>query len=424
MRVLIVNTSERTGGAAVAANRLKDALNKNGIDASMLVRDKLSNDKTVFAIKNNWRTRWNKLWERWCVFCHLRFSKRNLFAIDIANTGTDITQLPEFKNADIIHLAWVNQGFLSLNNIEKILNSGKPLIWTMHDIWPATAICHITLDCRKFETQCEKCYLLPLPIGCDIAKRTWQRKELIKGRSHIIYIACSKWLQNEAKKSALIGTNVIESIPNRKNNIIFCKTNKNEARKKLGLPTDKRLILFASQRVTNNNKGMSYLVEACEKMAKQHPEILVNTAVVVLGGHAEELCNSFRLPMYPLGYVVDTQKIVDVYNAVEVFVTPSLSDNLPNTIMEAMACGVPCVGFEVGGIPEMIDHKCNGYIVRLKDSADLANGIYWVLNIANYNELSAEAIKKVKENYSQTRVATQYIDIYKKALTNLNYKQK
>ena len=188
MRVLIVNTSERTGGAAVAANRLKDALNKNGIDASMLVRDKLSNDKTVFAIKNNWRTRWNKLWERWCVFCHLRFSKRNLFAIDIANTGTDITQLPEFKNADIIHLAWVNQGFLSLNNIEKILNSGKPLIWTMHDIWPATAICHITLDCRKFETQCEKCYLLPLPIGCDIAKRTWQRKELIKGRSHIIYI--------------------------------------------------------------------------------------------------------------------------------------------------------------------------------------------------------------------------------------------
>ena len=91
----------------------------------MLVRDKLSNDKKVFAIKNNWRTRWNKLWERWCVFCHLRFSKRNLFAIDIANTGTDITQLPEFKNADIIHLAWVNQGFLSLNNIEKILNSGK-----------------------------------------------------------------------------------------------------------------------------------------------------------------------------------------------------------------------------------------------------------------------------------------------------------
>ena len=384
MRVLIVNTSERTGGAAVAANRLKDALNKSGIDASMLVRDKLSDDKTVFAIKNNWRTRWNKLWERWCIFCHLRFSKRNLFAIDIANTGTDITQLPEFKNADVIHLAWINQGFISLNNIEKVLKAGKPLVWTMHDIWPATAICHITLDCRKFETQCEKCRLLPFPFGCDLARRTWRRKEQIKGHSHIIYIACSKWLQNEAKKSALIGKNIIESIPNPIDSNIFCRTNKNEARKKLGLPADKRLILFASQRVTNHNKGMGYLVDACQKMVRQHPETLTNTAVVV---------------------------------------TPSLSDNLPNTIMEAMACGIPCVGFEVGGIPEMIDHKRNGYIVEQKDSADLANGIYWVLNIADYDKLSADAIKKVKENYSQARVAAQYIDIYKKALANSNNKQ-
>ena len=168
---------------------------------------------------------------------------------------------------------------------------------------------------------------------------------------------------------------------------------------------------------------MGYLVDACQKMVRQHPETLTNTAVVVLGGHAEELCNDFELPMFPLGYVADTQQIVDVYNAVDVFVTPSLSDNLPNTIMEAMACGIPCVGFEVGGIPEMIDHKRNGYIVELKNSADLANGIYWVLNIADYDKLSADAIKKVKENYSQARVAAQYIDIYKKALANSNNKQ-
>ena len=143
--------------------------------------------------------------------------------------------IAEFKNADVIHLAWINQGFISLNNIEKILKAGKPLVWTMHDIWPATAICHITLDCRKFETQCEKCRLLPFPFGCDLAKRTWRRKEQIKGHSHIIYIACSKWLQNEAKKSALIGKNIIESIPNPIDSNIFCRTNKNEARKKIRL---------------------------------------------------------------------------------------------------------------------------------------------------------------------------------------------
>lgn len=415
MKVLIVNTSERTGGAAVAANRLKDALNNNGIEANMLVRDKLSDDTTVFTIKNGWHTQWNKLWERWCIFWHLHFSKHNLFAIDIANAGTDITQLQAFKDADVVHLAWINQGMLSLKGIEKILKTGKPLVWTMHDIWPATAVCHITLDCRQFETQCKDCRLLPSGIGRNLARRTWKRKKAIKGRSHIIYITCSKWLQGEAKRSALIGQNTIECIPNPIDTSVFCKADKAEARRKLGLPTDKHLILFASQRVTNQNKGMSYLVDACRKMVEQHPETLANTAVVVLGGHAEDLCENFDLPMFPLGYVSDTQQIVDVYNAIDVFVLPSLSDNLPNTIMEAMACGVPCVGFEVGGIPEMIDHEHNGYVVKMKDSADLAYGINWVLNVADYGKLSANAVEKVKQCYSQTRVATQYIDIYKRA---------
>jgi len=416
MKVLIVNTSERTGGAAVAANRLKDALNNNGIEANMLVRDKLSDDTTVFTIKNGWRTQWNKLWERWCIFWHLHFSKHNLFAIDIANAGTDITQLQAFKDADVVHLAWINQGMLSLKGIEKILKTGKPLVWTMHDIWPATAVCHITLDCRQFETQCKDCRLLPSGIGRNLARRTWKRKEAIEGRSHIIYITCSKWLQGEAKRSALIGQNLIECIPNPIDTSVFCKADKAEARRKLGLPADKHLILFASQRVTNQNKGMGYLVDACRKMVEQHPETLANTAVVVLGGHAEDLRENFDLPMFPLGYVSDTQQIVDVYNAIDVFVLPSLSDNLPNTIMEAMACGVPCVVFEVGGIPEMIDHERNGYVVRMKDSADLAYGINWVLNVADYEKLSANAVEKVKQCYSQTRVATQYIEIYKRAL--------
>lgn len=423
MKVLIVNTSEQTGGAAVAANRLKVALNNNGIEANMLVRDRLSDDETVFAIKNNWCTRWNRLWERWCVFWHLHFSKRNLFAIDIANAGTDITELQVFKDADVIHLAWINQGMLSLKSIEKILKSGKPLVWTMHDIWPATAVCHITLDCRKFESQCKQCRLLPSGIGRDLAKQTWKRKEAIEGRTHIIYITCSKWLQGEAKQSALIGQNTIECIPNPIDTNVFRKVDKTEARRKLGLPADKRLILFASQRVTNHNKGMSYLVDACRKMAEQHPEMLENTAVVVLGGHAEDLREQFNLPMIPLGYVSDTQKIVDVYNAIDVFVTPSLSDNLPNTVMEAMACGVPCVGFKVGGIPEMIDHERNGYVVKMKDSTDLATGIHWVLNVADYEMLSAEAVEKVKQCYSQAQVAAQYIAVYEKALANSKTKE-
>ena len=130
----------------MAAKRLLKALNNNGVKAKMLVRDKDTDALTVVGLpKSRWH-RWNFLWERLVIFTRLHFSREHLFEIDIANTGTDITRLREFQEADIIHLHWINQGMLSLAGISKILRSGKPVIWTMHDIWPATAICHVTLD--------------------------------------------------------------------------------------------------------------------------------------------------------------------------------------------------------------------------------------------------------------------------------------
>lgn len=161
MRVLIVNTSEKAGGAAVAANRLMDALNNNGVKAKMLVRDKVTDDITVVGLPRSLRMQWNFLWERWCIFCRLHFSRKNLFALDIANAGYDITSLPEFKEADIIHLHWVNQGMLSLKTIRKIISSGKPVVWTMHDIWPASSICHLTLGCHHYNNGCGNCKYLP-----------------------------------------------------------------------------------------------------------------------------------------------------------------------------------------------------------------------------------------------------------------------
>ena len=160
MRVLIVNTSEKMGGAAVAARRLMEALNNHGVKTKMLVRDKQTDSLTVVGLQGKWRQQWCFLWERLVIFCHLRFCKKHLFEIDIANTGTDITRLPEFQEADVIHLHWINQGMLSLGGIRKILRSGKPVVWTMHDIWPATAICHLTLGCDLFKTCCHHCKYL------------------------------------------------------------------------------------------------------------------------------------------------------------------------------------------------------------------------------------------------------------------------
>ena len=149
MRVLIVNTSERVGGAAIAANRLMEALKKNGVKVKMLVRDKQTDHLTVLSIGHHWMQPLKFIWERLCIFIANNFSRKNLFQVDIANAGTDITKLSEFQRADVIHLHWVNQGFLSLADIDKVMHAGKPVVITMHDQWYFTGICHYSGKDRK-----------------------------------------------------------------------------------------------------------------------------------------------------------------------------------------------------------------------------------------------------------------------------------
>lgn len=423
MRVLIVNTSERTGGAAVAAHRLMDALNNHGVKAKMLVRDCSTQCLTVSALPASWKQRLHFLWERIVIWRHLHFKREHLFEIDIANCGTDITRLPEFKEADVIHLHWINQGMLSLKVIRKILESGKPVVWTMHDIWPATAICHLTLGCKQFMSRCTMCPYLPggNKKTTRLAIKVWQRKMTMLTHGNIVFVACSHWLEGEASKSALLKGQKVISIPNAIDTRTFSPGNASEARQALGLPQEKLLILFVCQRVTNVNKGMHYLAEACRKLAHQHPELSERLGLVLLGGHADEVSAEMPFATYPMGYVSDEAQIVSIYQASDVFVLPSLSENLPNTIMEAMACGLPCIGFRVGGIPEEIDHKKNGYVAEYRNSDDLARGIHWTLCEANREALSVAAIKKVHHNFSQSSVALQYSEVYQELLAQKHF---
>lgn len=413
MRVLIVNTSENKGGAAVAAHRLTEALINNGVSARMLVMEKES-DHIFVSQTGSWLGKsWSFLFERFVIWAHNFFSRKNLFAVSIANTGVDITGTREFKEADVIHLHWINQGFLSLKCIRKILESGKPVVWTMHDMWPATAICHLTLECRNFENHCHHCGYLANGGGeNDLSAKVWKRKvRLLEGKK-VSFVACSRWLADEARKSALLAGQYVTSIPNPIDIRVFKPGDMQAGRKNNGLPAGKRIILFVSQRATNEYKGMSYLADACRMLADRYPEMKKNTAIAILGGHSEEVVPLLPFDAIPLGYVSDTRKIVELYRAADVFVLPSLSENLPNTIMEAMACGVPCIGFRVGGIPEMIEHGKNGYVANYRDAEDLAAGIRWVLDEADADELRANAVHKVHTCYSQASVALKYIEVY------------
>lgn len=423
MRVLIVNTSERAGGAAVAAWRLTEALNNNGVKAKMLVGDKQTDSITVAALPGRRRRRWCFLWERLVIFAHMGFSRKHLFEADIANAGTDITRTREFREADVIHLHWINQGMLSTSGIRRILDSGKPVVWTMHDMWPATAICHLTLGCKAFKTGCARCRLLPGHGGDgDLAAKTWSRKAaMLRGR-HISYVTCSQWLGGEARDSALLKGQTVTTIPNPIDTGLFRPADRSAARRAAGLPEGKRIILFVAQKATNRYKGMDYLAEACRMMAEQYPGMKDDTAVAVIGGHADDVMQGIPFEAFPLGYISDERTMAAIYNAADVFVLPSLSENLPNTIMEAMACGVPCVGFRVGGIPEMIDHRQNGYVADLASAEDLARGLRWVLHEADREKLAASALRKVAANWSQQSVAMRYIEVYNHALAIKHYK--
>lgn len=412
MKVVIVNTSEKVGGAAIAANRLMEALKKNGVSAKMIVRDRQTDKISVVAVKQqSWRLALNFLWERGIIFLSNGFSRKNLFQIDIANTGTDITTMPEFQQADVVHLHWVNQGFLSLDNIDKILRSGKKIVVTMHDQWYFTGVCHYSGDCLNYRDQCRNCPLIRGRVKKDISWKVFNRKRRMYANADITFVGCSQWIAGLARTATLFQGKKVVSIPNAINMDVFHPEDKTLTRQSLGLPSDRRLLLFGSQRITDERKGFKYLVEACEHIHRNYPEWTDKIGIVVVGAKSETIDSMLPFPVYAVDYVSDEKSMVEIYNAVDLYVTPSLQDNLPNTIVESMACGVPCVGFRVGGIPEMIDHEKNGYVARYKDAVDFANGILWSLG-DSYDDLCTKAYEKAVATYSEKRVAEKYKEIY------------
>ena len=409
MKVVILNTSEHTGGAAVAANRLLKALRKQGVEATMLVRDKSSQDPNVHSINRTWfQQKVNLLrflWERLVIFLCNRFSRSTLFQVSIANTGTDLSQHPLVQAADVIHLHWINQGFLSLHDLQKLVALDKPIVWTMHDMWPCTGICHHARDCEQFQQQCEGCFYLQ-STHPDLSTQVFRAKSQLYRTAPMTFVGCSQWLTNRAHQSRLVIGKQVLSIPNPIDLQRFKPLERKAMRERWKLPLDKKLILFGALNVTNERKGLAYLIKALHILQPDH------IALVVFGQVKSQVAERIPVAIHSLGYVLDEEKVATIYNAVDLFVTSSLEENLPNTIMESMACGTPCVGFRTGGIPEMIDHLSNGYVDNYQDSADLARGIEWVLNHPEPAKLRETCIQKVKEHYSEEVIAGKYLSLY------------
>ena len=435
------------GGAAIACLRLLAVLEKTeGIEVKMLVQEKKRNHLNVSALANTWLEKKISFARFSLERLYFRFFEKNKqirFAFSPANVGIDISEHPLVQEADIIHLHWINFGFLSINSLEKLFNLNKPIVWTLHDMWAFTGGCHHSGDCENYQIACGNCVqYLRNPAENDLSNKVWQRKNAIFNptqnpseasvaptlsngcrpkREGVSIVGCSEWLANRAIKGSLFKDFSVHAIPNPLDTNLFSPQNKAEARQKLGLPIDKKLILFVAAKVSVIWKGFSYFQEALEILKLQYID---NQAIelIILGESDNETIQKLPFKSHALGRISDVNQIVSIYSAADVFVTSSIQENLPNTIMEAMACGTPAVGFEVGGIPEMIENKYNGmppngFLAKYKSAESVAEGIDWVLFKANYDGLSKNARQKVVDNYSEKVVVEKYLEEYKSLIS-------
>lgn len=419
MKVLIINTSEKTGGAAIASNRLMDALCMNGIQATMLVCNKQTDDKKVISLTNKLQKKWKFVWERMVIWINNLFSTKNLFKVSIANTGFDITHLPEFKEADIIHLHWINQGMLSLKNIRQIIQTEKAIAWTMHDMWECTGICHHAYTCQNFKNECKECPFLRFPNSKDLAYQVFKQKQQIFQTAELQIVTVSQWLATQVKESALLGDKPVTIIPNTLSLAEFKLLDQAESRQVLGLPAKSKIILFGAARIDDPIKGFTILLDTIRHLITQRVYRKEELHLVTFGKykHPEKIIPHIPVAHTDMGWIKDNAILSQLYSASDIAVSSSLYETFGQTLIEAQACGCIPVSFGNSGQTDIIQHKQNGYLADYLSVEDLATGIQW--GFEKRKSIDREKLREeVLDRYSCEVVAKQYIDLYKRLINS------
>lgn len=414
MKVLLLNTNDMSGGAAMAAYRLFKGLQQSGVEAEMLTQSKKSDDYGVIGPQ----TKWEKLFARFRPTLDsipIRFYRqRKKIIFSSAIIPDNICKKIQDINPDIVHLHWVAGGFIKIESLAKIK---RPIVWTLHDSWAFTGGCHIPFDCKKYIKTCNYCPTLSSDKKNDLSYKIFKRKEKSWKNLRFTIVAPSSWLGECVKRSSLFYKTRVEVIPCGLDLNRFKPINKNVARDILCLPKDKKLILFgALSALSDKRKGFYLLREALKNFSsKENKDI----ELVIFGSSKPKVEEDLGFKTHYLGHLNDEISLAVIYSAVDVMIVPSIQDNLPNTIMESLACGAPVVAFDVGGIPDMIDHQKNGYLAKSFDTEDLAHGIKWVLEEnSRWEKLSENAREKVIKEFDIVKVAKRYMDLYRDVVKN------
>lgn len=409
MHVLHINTSELTGGAAIAASRLVRAINRHGIKAWLLVRDQQTEEPTTLTFPSQWQLKWAFLWERARIWMTNGFCRENLWSIDIACAGADITRLPAFQEADIIHLHWINQGLLSTRQLERIFASGKPIVWTLHDMWPVTGICHHAGTCEHYHTHCHDCPLLHFPSFHDLAWLVYQKKIKAYSQGRIAFVGVSRWMTERAQQSALTKGHTLHTIGNALALEEFVPTDRSLARQTLGIPDQVPVIAFGAARIDLPAKGLQRLLDAIDTDVLRQ----LNPHLLLFGNCKDEtLWSRIHCTYTYVGEVQGSEALSRLYSSADVLVNTSDYETFGQTLTEAMACGCTPVSFDCGGQSDIIRHREDGYLAQAYDIADLAEGIRWALT----TRLPAHLLRQSAARFSTDSIARQYSELYETLL--------
>jgi glycosyltransferase involved in cell wall biosynthesis len=417
MRVLHLSTSDIGGGAARAAFRLHTGLLRLGVDSRMLVLKRQSGESSVtklnFAGDLPTRIRRSihskKIHRDFATYRPTLPPGYELFSDDRSETAFDLNrQLPP---CDILNLHWV-AGLIDHENFFPQLPKNLPLVWRLADMGALTGGCHYDNGCGKFTARCGACPVLGSTMDNDLSRQVWLRKHhalqsIETNRMHLV--GTSRWIAGEARRSSLLGRFASSIIPNGLDTDDFAPRDKGFARDTLGVPRDKKVVLFVADSSTIKRKGFDQLAEALAALRGRSDLFLLS-----VGGGKPDVVD---LPQLHLGRISHDRMLSIIYSAADVFVIPSLQESFGQTVTESLACGTPVVGFNTGGIPDMVRPGVTGFLAPVGNSTALAECISKVLEdpLAS-SQMSAKCRQIAIDEYTMRLQAERYLELYRKLI--------
>lgn len=415
MKILTVNLHNDVYGAGRAAYRLHQGLLQHtSCEASMLVGIRQQPDATVTEIfkgqRRKLRYQLGVQWEQW----PLRRYKPNpaYFFSPGGSLGHGVVEQIRKQNPDLVHLHWINHGFISLN---QLLGLNVPMVISFHDMWYMTGGCHYDEGCGRFVSGCGKCPALRSTGQHDLSERQYRmRRDLFAKMPQVTVVGLSRWMHQSALSSQLWPAEKVVHLPNGIDTNFFKPLNRQLARNILNLPQDELLVLFgAVDPLSDPRKGYPHLKSALEQVRSE-------ATLLVFGGERNPNQSSMhsRFKEIHFGQVKDEATLVLLYSAADVTVLPSRQENLPNVVMESMACGTPVVAFKTGGNGDLILHGQNGLLAPCYDSGQLAAHLDRLLgNTELRTQYGQHAVKHIHHCFALDGVARQYETLYRNILS-------